>query len=722
MNNQEIKIEGTLEKIIYKNSETGFMVGKVRLNDVDVITIVGNTFELRCGEKLEITGRWVQKKNYGQQFEIGAVKTSEPVTITGIKNYLGSGLIKGIGPVMAERIVSHFELETLKILDENPKKLNEIEGIGRKRINLVIKSWVMHKNIRDVMIFLQSQGISSTYALKIYNNYGDNSIDVIKTNPYRLSEDIFGIGCKTADKIALMTGIEKDSAFRIKAGLVYLLEEAEDEGHCYLPYEEFLEISESFLEVELGKINNALRELEKEKKINIIKDDTSRIYLSGIYNAEKYVGEKIIAILESGRIDSSEDGRKDNIDRLICELAGGEKIILDEIQIKAIEKAVSEKMLIITGSPGTGKSTILNLIIKILEKDNKKVLLGAPTGRASKRLCEATGREAKTIHRLLNYNPNLNKFLKNNDNPLDADMVIIDEASMLDITLMKNLLSAIKPRTGIIFVGDTDQLPAVGPGNVLSDLIGSGVVPVIDLKKIYRQESESLIIYNGHQVRDGQFPYIGKPKNNDFFFIEKDEPEEVVSLILNLLVKRIPERFNYDPLYDVQVLVPTNKGTVGVNNLNSRIQDILNFNSQKVIKGSVQYRLNDKVIQLKNNYEKDIYNGDIGFISGIDLEAEEIKVNFDGRNVIYNFFELDEISLSYAISIHKSQGSEFKCVIIPILTSHYMLLQRNLLYTAITRARELAIIVGSKKAIGMAVNRNIVEKRYTGLKELLRAF
>ena len=722
MNNQEIKIEGTLEKIIYKNSETGFMVGKVRLDDADVITIVGNTFELRCGEKLEITGRWVQNKNYGQQFEIGAVKTSEPVTITGIKNYLGSGLIKGIGPVMAERIVSHFKLETLKILDENPKKLNEIEGIGRKRINLVIKSWVMHKNIRDVMIFLQSQGISSTYALKIYNNYGDNSIDVIKTNPYRLSEDIFGIGFKTADKIALMTGIEKDSAFRIKAGLVYLLEEAEDEGHCYLPYEEFLEIAESFLEVELGKINNALSKLEKEKKINIIKDDTSRIYLSGIYNAEKYVGEKIIAILESGRIDSSVDGKKDNIDRLICELAAGEKIILDEIQIKAIEKAVSEKMLIITGSPGTGKSTILNLIIKILEKENKKVLLGAPTGRASKRLCEATGREARTIHRLLNYNPNLNKFLKNNDNPLDADMVIIDEASMLDITLMKNLLSAIKPRTGIIFVGDTDQLPAVGPGNVLSDLIGSGVVPVIELKKIYRQESESLIIYNAHKVRDGQFPYIGKPKNNDFFFIEKETPEEAVNLILNLLTKKIPQSFNYDPLCDVQVLVPTNKGIVGVNNLNSRLQDVLNPTGKKVQKGSVQYRLNDKVIQLKNNYEKDIYNGDIGFINGIDLEAEEISVNFDGRTVRYGFYELDEITLSYAITIHKSQGSEFKCVVIPILTSHYMLLQRNLLYTAITRARELVIIVGSKKAIGMAVNRNIVEKRYTGLKELLRAF
>ncbi|HEY4695343.1 MAG TPA: ATP-dependent RecD-like DNA helicase [Candidatus Hydromicrobium sp.] len=722
MNNQESKIEGILEKIVFKNSETGFMVGKVRLNDNNLVTIVGNAFELQCGEKLEITGRWVINKNYGQQFEIGNIKTTEPATVTGIKNYLSSGFIKGIGPVMANRIVSHFKLETLRILDEEPKRLNEIEGIGRKRIDLILKYWKMHKNIREVMIFLQSHGISSTYAMKIYNNYGDNSISVIKTNPYRLSEDIFGIGFKTADKIALMTGIAKDSLFRVKAGIIYLLKGAEDEGHCYYPYEEFLEIAESFLCVEMGKINGALSELEREKKINIVRDDINKIYLSSIYNAEKYVSKKILVILESGKEDRSKEDKKDNINHLISDLAAEEKIILDRIQIKAIEKAVSEKVLVITGSPGTGKSTILNFIIKIFKKENKTVLLGAPTGRASKRLCEATGREAKTIHRLLNYNPKLNKFLKNEANPVDADMVIIDEASMLDIMLMKNLLSAIKPRTGIIFVGDIDQLPAVGPGNVLSDIIGSGVVPVIELKKIYRQESESLIIYNAHKVRDGQFPYIGKPKNNDFFFIEKDGPEEVVCLILNLLTKKIPESFNYDPLRDIQVLVPTNKGIVGVNNLNSRIQGIVNFNSQKVIKGSAQYGLNDKVIQLKNNYEKDIYNGDIGFINGIDMEAEEIRINFDGRTVSYGFFELDEISLSYAISIHKSQGSEFKCVIIPILTSHYMLLQRNLLYTAITRARELAVIVGSKKAIGMAVNRNIVEKRYTSLKELLRNF
>lgn len=722
MNNQKSKIRGILEKIIFKNSETGFMVGKVRLEDNNLVTIVGNAFELQCGEKIEVTGKWILNRNYGQQFEIESIKTAEPATAVGIKNYLGSGLIKGIGPVMANRIVSHFKLDTLKILDEEPERLNEIDGIGKKRINLIFKSWKKHKNIREVMIFLQSYGISNTYATKIYNNYGDNSINVIKVNPYRLSEDIFGIGFKTADKIALKTGIEKDSLFRIKAGIIHLLKSAEDDGHCYLPYEEFIEIAEDFLCTELGKITDALSKLEGEGRIIIVKDDISKVYLASIYNAEKYVSEKILAILSHEMEPKIRGSKKDGIYDLINNLAAKERIILDDIQMKAIEKAVTEKILVITGSPGTGKSTILNFVIKIFEKENKSVLLGAPTGRASKRLCEATGKEAKTIHRLLNYKQKLNKFLKNEKNPVDADMVIIDEASMMDIRLMRNLLLAIKPQTGVIFVGDVDQLPAVGPGNVLSDIIGSGIVPVIELKKIYRQEGESLIIYNAHKVRDGQFPYIGKPKNNDFFFIEKNEPEEVVDLILNLLTQRIPKSFNYNPLYDVQVIVPTNKGIVGVNNLNSRIQDILNFNSQKVLRGSVQYRLNDKVMQLKNNYEKDVYNGDIGFINGIDMEMEEITVNFDGRNVDYSFFELDELSLSYAISIHKSQGSEFKCVIIPLLTSHYMLLQRNLLYTAITRSKELAVIVGSKKAIGMAVNRNIVEKRYTSLKGLLRNF
>lgn len=720
MEKQSSKVKGVLEKIVFKSSETGFLVGKVRVGDGRLITVVGNAFELQCGENLEITGKWVLNRNYGQQFEIESIQTTEPATLNGIRNYLGSGFIKGIGPVMAERIVTHFKLETLKILDEEPEKLDEIGGIGKKRIKLILESWKKHKDTRDIMIFLQSLGISSNYTLKIYNRYGDNSINVVRTNPYRLSEDISGIGFKIADKIALKSGIEKDSLFRIKAGIIHILSEAENAGHCYYPYEDFIELTEGFLDTEIGKLTGALAELEREDKIVITENGEKKVYLKNIYDAEKYVSKKILEILNSSNGKETEEDKKENISGLIEKLSIGEKIILDYTQLKAIEKAVTEKILVITGSPGTGKSTILNFVIKIFEKRNKSVLLGAPTGRASKRLCETTGKEARTIHRLLNYNPKLSKFLKNEKEPVEADVIIIDEASMIDIRLMKNLLSAIRPETRIIFVGDIDQLPSVGPGNVLSDMIGSGEVPVIELKKIYRQESESLIIYNAHKVRDGEFPFIGKPKNNDFFFIEKNEPEEVVGLILDLLTRRIPGSFNYNPLYDIQVLVPTNKGIVGVNNLNLRIQNILNLNNKKILKGSVQYRLKDKVIQLKNNYEKDIYNGDIGVINSIDMEAEEISVNFDGKIVSYSFLELDEINLSYAISIHKSQGSEFKCVIIPLLTSHYMLLQRNLLYTAITRAKELVVIVGSKKAIGMAVNRNIVEKRYTGLKDLLR--
>ena len=722
MNDQSIKIRGTLERIVFKNTETGYMVGRLRLEDKSLTTIVGNAFELQCGEKLEVSGRWVVNKNYGQQFEIESVKTAIPSTAAGIENYLGSGLIKGIGPVMAQKIVSRFKLDTLRILDKEPKRLNEIEGIGRKRISLILKSWKKHKDMREVMIFLQSYGISSTYAVKIYNQYGNSAINILKVNPYRLSEDIFGIGFKTADKIALKAGIKKDSLFRIKAGTIHLLKGAEDQGHCYCPYTEFIETACAFLDTQLDKVTTALAELENEGKIIVVKDDVSKVYLTAIYNAEKYVSEKIRKLLSDESRYRAREGEKGNIDHLVKELAARQGVILDGTQMEAVRKAVTEKILIITGSPGTGKSTILDFVIKILKRENKKILLGAPTGRASKRLCETTGRDARTIHRLLNYNPKLNKFLKNEKDPLDADVVIIDEASMLDIRLMRNLLSAVKKTTCIIFVGDVDQLPSVGAGNVLSDIISSGAVPVVELKKIYRQEGESLIIYNSHKVRDGQFPYIGKPRNNDFFFIEKNEPEEVVALIINLLTERIPKSFHYHPLHDVQVLVPTNRGTVGVNNLNSEIQDILNPDSRKVIRGITKYGTGDKIIQLKNNYEKDVYNGDIGFISSIDFEMEELKVDFDSRTVSYNFYELDEISLSYAISIHKSQGSEFKCAIIPILTSHYMLLQRNLLYTAISRARELAILVGSKKAIGMAVNRNVVEKRYTSLKELLQRY
>jgi exodeoxyribonuclease V alpha subunit len=721
MEKDEINIQGILEKIVFKNPDSGYMVGRIRLEDDELVTIVGKVFELQCGEELEIQGNWIVNKTYGKQFEIKKVKAHTPSTTIGIENYLGSGLIKGVGPVMAKKIVGKFGKKTLEVLDDYPEKLSGIEGIGQKRIEQIIRSWQKHKRVREVMIFLQSYGISSTYAAKIYNTYGENAVSVIKINPYRLAEDIFGIGFKTADDIALKVGIPVDSIFRIKAGIIYLLHKAEGNGHCFLPAEEIITVSSEFLEADLSIINNAISELQKEEKIITVKDgDGDKIYLSSLYHSEIFVSAKII---ELNDIDDNKDnrtGRESLYRRLISEMADADGILLDEIQVNAIIMALTERIMIITGSPGTGKSTILNFIIKILEKEKKKFMMAAPTGRASKRMTETTGRESKTIHRLLNFNPKLNKFLKNEDNPIDADIIIIDEASMLDIRLMRNLLSAVKSDSSLIFVGDIDQLPSVGPGYVLGDLIKSGTLPVCELKKIYRQEGQSQIIRNAHKVRDGQYPYIKNKDSDDFFFLEKNDPEEAVNLILHLLTEKVPSSFGMDPLKDVQVLVPTNKGVCGVINLNSRIQKVLNPTSTGLLHGNRWFKTGDKVIQLKNNYDKDIFNGDIGIITSIDMDLKETTIDYDGRKIEYSFYEMDEINHSYAISIHKSQGSEFKCVIIPLLTSHYMLLQRNLLYTALTRARELAILVGSKKAIGMAVNKNIVEKRYTNLKELIQ--
>jgi len=721
MEKDEKNIRGILEKIVFKNPDSGYIVGRIRTGDDELVTVVGKVFELQCGEELEIQGSWIVNKKYGKQFEITKVKAHTPSTTIGIENYLGSGLIKGVGPVMAKKIVGKFGKKTLDVLDDDPERLSGIEGIGQKRIKQIIKSWQKHKKIREVMIFLQSYGISSNYSAKIYNTYGENTVSVIKINPYRLAEDIFGIGFKIADDIAFKVGIPKDSIFRIKAGIIYLLHRAEDNGHCFLPAEEILTVSSDFLGADLSIINKATGELQEEEKIIIVKDgEGNKIYLSSLYRSEVFVSKKL---LELSDIDDNKDnrtGRESLYRRLINEMADAGGILLDEIQVNAIIMALTERIMIITGSPGTGKSTILNFIIKILEREKKKFMMAAPTGRASKRMTETTGRESKTIHRLLNFNPKLNKFLKNEDNPIDADIIIIDEASMLDIRLMRNLLSAIKIDSSLIFVGDIDQLPSVGPGYVLGDLIRSGTIPVCELKKIYRQEGQSQIIRNAHKVRDGQFPYIKNKDSEDFFFLEKNDPEEAVNLILYLLSNKIPSSFGMDPLNDVQVLVPTNKGVCGVINLNNRIQKMLNPGSTGLLHGNRWFRVGDKVIQLKNNYNKDIYNGDIGIITSIDMELKEASINYDGRKVDYSFYEMDEINHSYAISIHKSQGSEFKCVIIPLLTSHYMLLQRNLLYTALTRARELAILVGSKKAIGMAVSKNIVEKRYTSLKELIQ--
>ena len=714
----QIKLVGAIERIIFKNSENGYVIAKFKPdNGSKTETVFGIMLEADPGGHIEITGEFVNNPKYGRQFKISRSIAIPPATIEGIEKYLGSGLIKGIGPIMAGKIVDCFKEKTLDVLDKEINRLSTIEGFGKKRVDLIKKEWGKHTKIKEIMIFLQSLEITPAYAKKIYNRYSDNSINIINENPYRLCDDIFGIGFKIADKIAKKAGIENDSVFRIKSGIIYMLGQLQEAGNCYFPYESLIEQAKDFLDVEINDIKKTLEILIKEKNI-IISDD--KAYLYETYNDEKFVADELIKIK-----NESPDSTLNffNIEEDIKEISKLSKIMIDEDQLEAVICAISEKIFVITGSPGTGKSTILNYILKIFESKNMVVKLAAPTGRAAKRLSETTGREAKTIHRLLEYNPKLNTFSKNKINKLSCGLLIIDEASMLDIKLIRSLIEAIDYKTRIIFVGDVDQLPSVGPGNVLNDMINSKIFKVVRLNKIYRQFGRSKIIYNAHRIRDGLFPSLNfspdDDKINDFYFIEKTEQEDVVNAIINMLYYNLPNKFGFDPLKDVQVLVPVNKGIVGVENLNARIQNKFNSSLKKIMRGNFEFRQNDKIIQQKNNYEKDVFNGDIGFIKEIDFELQEFKVDFNDKIVTYNFYDIDEINLSYAISIHKSQGSEFKCVIIPILTSHYMLLQRNLLYTAITRAKELAVIIGSKKAIGMAVSKNNVENRFTNLKQLL---
>jgi exodeoxyribonuclease V alpha subunit len=728
--NQPEKIKGVLNKIIYRSPDNNYFIGKM-LSEEDnrTITIVGHTLEVQPGEALTVYGKWVTNSKYGKQFEIESIEILAPSTEAGIEKYLGSGLIKGIGPVMAKRVVAKFKLETLKILDNDAERLSEIDGFAEKRIELVKNEWKKQKYVREIMIFMQNYGISNNYAIKIYNIYKNESVNVLKSNPYRLIEDISGIGFKTADRIAENLGIEKDSEFRIKSGIIFLLNQLTGAGNCYYPLEDFIQEAMGLLECGETKLLESVRSLSDEGHI-VIENTTSegKIFLKSIYEDEVYASEKLIEIRDfkynqkdDGPLKKSRDlftaGLSSGIDKKIREISLAAGIELDEIQEEAVKKAATEKILIITGSPGTGKSTILNVAISYFEHLGKTVTIGAPTGRASKRLTEATGRDAKTIHRLLKYQPKINRFLKDEKNPINTDVLIIDEASMIDVRLFKSLLKAVKKSTSLVLVGDIDQLPAVGPGNILSDMIYSKSFSVVRLEHIYRQNGKSRIIYNAHLIRDGLYPVLSESEYKDFFFIDKTDPELVIETIEEMLIERIPKTFGYDPFFDIQVIVPTNKGSVGVESLNLRIQKKLNKNSLYVQRGIYEFRLGDRVIQLKNNYEKEVFNGDIGFVKKIDLEMKVLAVEFDKKLVEYDFYDLDQISLSYAITIHKSQGSEFKCVIIPILTSHYILLQRNLLYTALTRAKELAILIGSKKAIGIAVGKNIVEQRFTSLKE-----
>jgi exodeoxyribonuclease V alpha subunit len=713
---------GLLEKITYYNQENDFLVAKLQEKGKrGLTTIVGKLAGMHPGESLKLTGEWVYNRKFGEQFNVERYEMTAPSTVHGIKRYLGSGLIKGIGPLMAERIVDQFGLETLEIIEKKPERLSEVDGIGPKRIAMITKAWEEQREVKEIMIFLQGHGVSAAYSAKIYKTYGPHSIERVKENPYRLARDIHGIGFLRADQIAQHLGIDRSSLVRVKAGLLYVLSELTEEGHVYTPEKELIRKAREMLKVDPEITSKALTELSGEREIftEELGAGQKAVYLIPFYLAEKGVAEGLKRLK-----DAPSTIRPIHPEKAIDWVQQRLGIELAQKQREAVLLAARSKVLIITGGPGTGKTTILTAILKIFQQLKLRIFLAAPTGRAAKRMSEATGWEAKTIHRLLEYAPQKGTFKKDQRDPLEADGIIIDEASMVDTVLMYHLLKAIPSHAHLILVGDVDQLPSVGPGNVLRELIDSGLFTVVRLREIFRQARESLIVVNAHRVNEGEFPILkgGDQRDSaDFLFIEEEDPEKILGNIVALCREGLPGRYGFHPIRDIQVLTPMYRGIIGAIHLNEELQKNLNPQGRPISLGNRTFKLGDKVMQILNDYEKDVFNGDIGRVSEIEAEEREIRIDFDGRSVPYDFSEIDEIVLAYAISVHKSQGSEYPAVILPVSTQHFLLLQRNLIYTGMTRARKLVIMIGTSKALAMAIKNNQPQKRFTHLSGRLAA-
>jgi exodeoxyribonuclease V alpha subunit len=719
------ELSGQIERITFTNEENGYTIARVKVQGrQDLVTVVGYLMSPAPGETLNLKGEWVHHPKFGEQFKVVEYKITVPATVFGIERYLGSGLIKGLGHVMAGRIVKKFGEKTLDVIENDIEKLTLVEGIGEKRITMIQQAWDEQKEIRNVMLFLQSYGVSSGYATKIFKQYGNRSVAVVTANPYRLATDIFGIGFVIADGIAEKLGVPKASPFRVEAGIIYVLNQLSDDGHVFYPYESLVKKSREMLSVGKDVVVEALGSLAMDKRI-IIEDinesiDEFKANNKGVYLARFHLCETSIA----GRLKTLSTAPK-SIRNLTGENAlrwvqGQLDITLAENQAQAIRCALENKIMVITGGPGTGKTTIINAVLKIFSKLGVRTLLAAPTGRAAKRMSETSGHEAKTIHRLLEYSFTQGGFQKNEEKPLNCDLLILDEVSMIDTILMHHLLKAIPTFATVVLVGDVNQLPSVGAGNVLNDIIASGTIPVVELNEIFRQAQESRIVVNAHKINRGILPkFETHEPGNDFYFIEQEDPEKVLEIILELTKTRIPRRFNLDPVDDIQVLTPMHRGVVGSGNLNMALQENLNPSQEMITRGNRNFKVNDKVMQIRNNYDKEVFNGDIGRITHLRQDDYEMTVTFDGRDVVYEFSDLDELVLAYAISVHKSQGSEYPAVVIPVLTQHYILLQRNLIYTAVTRGRNLVVMVGTRKAFAMGVNNDKTQKRFTYLKHRL---
>jgi exodeoxyribonuclease V alpha subunit len=726
MGSKEIELSGQIERITFTNEENGYTIAKVKIyGRQDLVTVVGYLMSPTPGEMLNMKGEWVNHPKFGEQFKVTEYKTTVPATMFGIQKYLGSGLIKGLGPVIASRIVKKYGEKTLDVIENDIEKLAMVEGIGKKRMEMIQNAWAEQKEIRHVMLFLQSYGVGSGYATKIFKQYGNRSVAVVKENPYRLATEIFGIGFLKADGIAEKLGFTKDSPLRVSEGVLYVLRQLSDEGHVYYPYEYLVRKSREILDVQRDSVVKAIGDLAIHQRI-VLEDlneniDEFKANNKGVYLAKFHLCETGIAARLKTLATAPKSIRNVNAETALQWVQERLDIRLAENQAKAVRCALENKIMVITGGPGTGKTTIINAILKIFSELRIKILLAAPTGRAAKRMSEATGHEARTIHRLLEYSFAKGGFQKNEEKPLSCDLLILDEVSMIDTVLMYHLTKAIPTFATVVLVGDINQLPSVGAGNVLNDIIGSHVVPVVELNEIFRQARESRIIVNAHKINNGVLPtFEDHVPGNDFYFIQQEDPEKVLDIILELIKERIPKRFDLDPVHDIQVLTPMHKGVVGTDNLNTKLQESLNPSKTEIIRGNRNFRINDKVMQIRNNYDKEVFNGDIGRIAGIQPDENEITVSFDGRHVDYEFYEVDELVLAYAVSVHKSQGSEYPAVVMPVLSQHYILLQRNLIYTAVTRGRNLVVMVGAINALAMGIQNDKTQRRFTYLRYRLR--
>ncbi|MFC1557508.1 ATP-dependent RecD-like DNA helicase [candidate division KSB1 bacterium] len=710
----ETHLQGTVLRITFRNEETGYTVAKIQCDEIaDQETAIVGTFPaIDVGEMGVFKGKWVHDKQWGRQFSAESFDFIAPSTEKGIERLLSKGKFKGIGKGYARKIVERFGIQTIETIEKNPHRLKEIPGIGKERVETIKRSWERKKALKNISIFLAEKEIPLHYAEKIFSRYREQSITVLRNNPYQITYDIHGIGFKTADKIAMDIGLQKDSNERIQAAILYLIAQAAEEGHVYLPLEEIITQGAQFLQLPEDLLEENLKFLNAS---NRIVSDQERVYLRYLYTFEQQIVKRIVDI-QKHEFDKNADG----IDDQIHAIEHRSDIQYTETQKRALRESVLQKILLITGGPGTGKTTIIKAIIALFKARDLKVRLTAPTGRAAKRMEETCDHPAETIHRLLEYTPRHNRFARVVTNPVHADVIIIDETSMIDTLLMSSLLCGTDLRTRVIFVGDADQLPSVGPGNVFKDIIDSDRIPVIRLDTIFRQAETSDIVVCAHAVNHGEKPLIKNGENDNVFFIKEYEQEAIPGKLVDLVTRRLPAKYNLDPAKDIQVITPMYKGNTGAHNLNASLQTALNSSKEQLNKRERTFRAGDKVMQIKNNYDKEVFNGDIGFIRTIDHENETVTVQFEGRRISYDFSHLDQLVLAYAITVHKSQGSEYRAVVMPLTTQHYIMLQKNLLYTALTRAKELMVFIGTYKALNIAVKNDKTAKRYTFLTERLK--